>query len=93
MAYPVMENTLFYSNCFDDFPIFWICIENCLRYVNSSVIEWWEYVTPIILCTFCLIKDMEFSHAFLYSSYNVLKRQDDKDYYMKRGLKWKRRHT
>ena len=34
---------------------------------------------------------MEFSHAFLYSSYNVLKRQDDKDYYMKRGLKWKRR--
>ena len=55
--------------------------------------KWWEYVTPIILCTFCLIKDMEFSHAFLYSSYNVLKRQDDKDYYMKRGLKWKRRHT
>ena len=46
MAYPVMENTLFYSNCFDDFPVFQICIENCLRYVNSSVIEWWEYVTP-----------------------------------------------
>ena len=22
MAYPVMENTLFYSNCFDDFPVF-----------------------------------------------------------------------
>lgn len=39
VAYPVMENTLFYSNCFDDFPVFQICIENCLRYVNSSIIE------------------------------------------------------
>ena len=31
MAYPVMENTLFYSNCFDDFQYF--------RFVSKTVYD------------------------------------------------------